>query len=77
MGARLRVLLLSEVILASLTAVVGGLTAAYPRWIEGVFATDPDHGNSRLESAIVGVCFVATVVLLVAARASWREARAA
>jgi hypothetical protein len=76
MDGRLRVRLGSEVIFASLTAVVGALTAVYPSWIEAVFAIDPDHGSGALEWAIVGVCFVATVVSLLAARACWREARA-
>ena len=64
-------------ILASLTAVVAALIAVYSRWIEGVFAIDPDHGNGGLESAIVGACFVATVVSLLGERASWREGGAA
>ena len=76
MNPRLRVRLWSEVSFASLTAIVGAITAVYPRWIEAVFGIDPDHGSGALEWAIVGVCFVATVVSLLAARTCWREARA-
>jgi hypothetical protein len=77
MDLRVRMRPWIEVIFASLTAIVGVLTAIYPTWIEVVFAIDPDKGSGALEWAIVGVCFVATVVSLIAARAYWREVRAA
>ena len=75
MNARLKVRLWGELVLAAITAVLGGLTAVLPTWIETVFGVDPDHGSGAVEWAVVGACFATCALSLLAARASWREAR--
>ncbi len=76
MNRRLKMRLWSEVTLGTVTAVLGALTAVFPEWIETVFGVDPDHGSGALEWAIVGACFVVCAASMLAARSSWREARA-
>jgi hypothetical protein len=76
MNVRLKARLWAELVAAAITAGLGTLTAVFPTWIEAIFGVDPDHGSGALEWAIVGACFVVCALSLLAARSSWREARA-
>jgi hypothetical protein len=76
MNVRVKARLWWELFAAAITAFLGALTAVFPTWIEAVFGIDPDHGSGALEWMIVGACFVVCAVSLLAARSSWREARA-
>jgi hypothetical protein len=76
MNARLKARLWGELVAAAITAVLGALTAVFPTWIEAIFSVDPDRGSGAVEWAFVGVCFVMSGLSLLAARSSWREARA-
>jgi hypothetical protein len=62
-----------EAVLATLTTGLFLLTLISRNWIELVFGVEPDEGNGSLEWLIVGALFVASVVLIAAARAEWQR----
>lgn len=60
--------------LAVLAAVLGGLTVAWPDWIEEVFGIDPDGGSGLVEWLVVVVLAATAVVSGLLARAERRRA---
>jgi hypothetical protein len=70
--SRLRV----DVVLASLSAFLLGLTLVVPDWIEVVFRVDPDAGSGELEWLIAGAFALGTVGFGLAAHREWRVSRA-
>lgn len=70
--ARIRRRLRLEIIGAICTALLALLTKFVPDWIEVIFRVDPDHGNGSLETLLVIIFGLVTLVLLYRARMSWR-----
>jgi hypothetical protein len=70
--SRLRV----DAVLASLNALLLGLTLVVPDWIEVVFRVDPDAGSGELEWLIAGGFALGTVGFGLAAGREWRVSRA-
>jgi hypothetical protein len=62
-----------EAALATVSAVLFGLTLATPEWIEAVFGVDPDRGSGALEWAITAAFLGAALVLFVLARRDRRR----
>jgi len=65
---------------ACVAAISGSLsltTLLWPDWIEIVFGWDPDQHNGTMELTIVAGLLLLTIVMLVAARRSWRRLRLA
>ncbi len=70
-GLRLRFWL--ECALATVTAVLTGLTLYSREWIEVVFGVDPDNGDGSLETALVVSMLAATIAFSILARSEWRR----
>jgi hypothetical protein len=62
-----------ETALGTLTFLLLALTVVSSEWIEALLGVDPDHGNGSAEWLVVGLLAVATVALVVAARAEYRR----
>jgi hypothetical protein len=58
------------------SAVLAIATVASRGWIEVIFRVDPDHGDGRVEWAIVIVMALIAIVCLSWARAEWRRTQA-
>jgi hypothetical protein len=69
---RLRVRFWVESVLASVTALLTGVTLVWHEWIEA-FGVDPDHGDGSWEWASVLVLAGVTVVPAVVARFEYRR----
>jgi hypothetical protein len=59
--------------LASFTAFLVVLTAAWHDWVEGIFGFDPDHHNGSFEWELVVACCLLTAVFGFMARREWRR----
>jgi hypothetical protein len=64
-----------ECALMAAFAVLTALTLVQPDWLEAL-GIDPDHGDGTTEWLIAAAFGAMTVVLLVAARRSYRKVRA-
>jgi hypothetical protein len=62
-----------EAVLASLSAFLVVLTAAWHDWVEGIFGFDPDRHDGSFEWQLVIVCCLLTVLFGVLARRQWRR----
>jgi hypothetical protein len=66
-----------EIILGSLSGLLGLLTIFWRDWIEGVTGFDPDHHSGSIELLLVVSLLLVAVCSSVLARAEWRRAAAA
>ena len=73
-GTHARRACLMESVVAAVAAVLGGLTLAWPDWIERVFGFDPDRHNGAFEVGLVIACAGLAVLLAARARRDWRRA---
>ena len=62
-----------EVLLATVTAVLAGVTAVVPDWIEEGFKVDPDAGSGALEIGIVVALAAVSVAFGLPARHELRS----
>jgi hypothetical protein len=62
-----------EAAASSTSAVLLGVTLAWPNWIELVFHVDPDRGSGLLEWVVVLVWFVVWLCASILARREWRR----
>ncbi|MEU2042716.1 hypothetical protein [Nocardia niwae] len=77
MKHRLRIQFWIESALALLSAVVLGLTLAWPNWIERLTGLEPDDHSGSVEWAIVAVSAAGFVLFAALSRRDWRRAAAA
>ena len=63
-----------ELVLASFSAFLVVLTAAWHDWVEGIFGFDPDRHNGSFEWELAVVCCLLTVLFGELARREWRRA---
>ncbi|HLZ23128.1 MAG TPA: hypothetical protein VKQ30_13490 [Ktedonobacterales bacterium] len=67
----------SESVLSAISLVMLVVTVVRRDWIEMLFSIDPDQGTGAAEWMIAGSLLVATLALMMLARAEWRRARVA
>lgn len=63
-----------EMALAAISTGLFAVTLVWQDWIEIVFKVDPDHGNGRLEWAIVAGALVFALIFWITAGREWRRA---
>jgi hypothetical protein len=61
-----------EIILASITGLLGLITPIFPDWIEFVSGWDPDQHGGSVEWLIVVGLFLVTIPMLALATLEWR-----
>jgi hypothetical protein len=67
----------AEIILASLTGLLGTITPFFPDWIEAISGWDPDRHDGSIERMIViGLCVVSIGIFSLAAL-EWRRTASA
>ena len=67
----------AEVVLASLTGVLGVITPLCPDWIEAISGWDPDQHDGSVEWMIACGLLLATIALFSVATFEWRRAPSA
>ena len=72
MTSRLRLRMRIEVVLAIVFALFAIATIMNPRWIEQLFAFDPDNGSGDAEWLITAAFGMASLVASLLARRDWR-----
>lgn len=74
-SSRLRLIARLETGVCTLTGVLAVLTIFWQDWIEGLTDWDPDHHDGSFEALIILGFALASVVLGLLARRSWRQIR--
>jgi hypothetical protein len=77
MRQKLRFRYWSESAAAAVACFLAVLALVWPKWVEGVFGIDPDHGNGSFEWELVVGCWIVTGMCAAVARRDWRRAEPA